>query len=75
MKYSLAKISLDRLFKILLLIFIAYFLILLTSIAIQINKNSEVGRYQFHNDNRYILDTKSGEVRRYKDSLQTFSIN
>lgn len=65
MKYSLSKISFNTLFKVILLVFIAYFLFLLTSIAMQLKGSSDVGRYQFHNDNPYLLDTKTGVIKRY----------
>jgi len=65
MKYSFSKISFDKFFKIVILVFIEYFLLLLTTISIQLKENSDVGRYQFHNDNPYILDTKTGVIKRY----------
>lgn len=65
MKYGLSKISFDVIFKFTLLIFIAYFLILLTNISKRLATDSEVGRYQFHPDNPFILDTKTGVVKRY----------
>lgn len=65
MKYTLSKISFDTLFKVILLVFIAYFLILLTKISMQLKDNSDVGRYQFHTDNPYLLDTKTGVIKRY----------
>lgn len=65
MKYTLSKISFDTLFKVILLVFIAYFLFLLTKISMQLKDNSDVGRYQFHTDNPYLLDTKTGVIKRY----------
>lgn len=65
MKYTLSNISFDTAFKIVLLVFIAYFLFLLTKIAMQLKDNSDVGRYQFHTDNPYLLDTKTGVIKRY----------
>jgi len=66
MKYNVSNLSFDTLFKIVLLIFIAYFLVLLTIISNQLRNKSEIGRYQFHIDRPYILDTKTGEVKKYK---------
>lgn len=66
MNYSRTKISFDTFFKILLLIFIAYFLYLLTLISMAMKNNADVGRYQFRNEGPYILDTKTGEVKRFK---------
>ena len=65
MKSYLNKINGETVFKVLLLIFIGYFLYLLTIIAIQIKSNGDVGRYQFHNDKPFLIDTKTGEVKRY----------
>lgn len=65
MKYNLSRISFDAIFKVILLVFIAYFLFLLNNIAEQLKDNSDIGRYQFHTDNPFILDTKTGVVKRY----------
>jgi hypothetical protein len=61
----LNKISFDILFKITLLVFIAYFLFILTNITIQLKDNADIGRYQFHTEERYILDTKTGSIKKY----------
>lgn len=47
MKYNLNKISFHSFFKFMLLIFIGYFLYLLTVITMQVKNNSEIGRYRF----------------------------
>lgn len=65
MKNTFSKISFDTLFKVILLVFIGYFLFLLTKISMQLKDNSDVGRYQFHTDNPYLLDTKTGVIKRY----------
>lgn len=65
MKYTLSKINFDTLFKVILLVFITYFLFLLTKISMQLKDNSDVGRYQFHTDKPYLLDTKTGVIKRY----------
>ena len=56
----LRKLSFAVVFKTILILFIGYFLFLLTNIATTMRNNSEVGRYQFHNDRDLILDTKTG---------------
>ncbi len=68
MKYNLSKINFDVLFKTLFLFFIAYFLYLLTLISIQMKNNTDVGRYQFMNDSRLIIDTKTGKVTHFEVS-------
>ena len=68
MKYNWNNLGFDAFFKITLLIFIAYFLILLTNISFQLSSKSEIGRYQFHMDKTYLLDTKTGVVKKYKIS-------
>lgn len=65
MKYNLSKISFDAIFKFILLVFIAYFLFLLTNIAKQLKDNSDIGRYQLDPDSPFMLDTKTGVVKRY----------
>ena len=65
MKMNLSTISFDILFKITLLVFIAYFLFILTNITKQLKENADIGRYQFHTEQRYILDTKTGTVKKY----------
>jgi len=50
-------------FKTALLLFIGYFLFLLTNIAAIMRNNSEVGRYQFDKDGVYVLDTKTGKTK------------
>lgn len=52
------KISFDTLFKIAVLLLAAYFLIILTIIA----DNLENERYQFKTDSHEILDTKTGKL-------------
>ena len=66
MKFSLTKISFDKVFKGMLVISIAYILYLLTVIAIQLKSNADVWRYQFRNEGPYILDTKTGEVKKFR---------
>ena len=66
MKNNLSKMNFDVLFKVILLGFIAYFLYLVTLISIQMKNNAGVGRYQFKNDAQFILDTKTGEVKRFR---------
>lgn len=63
MKYNLKAIGFDKFFKVILLICIGYFLFLLTIIVRQIEKKSEVGRYQFHNEGYLIIDTKTGVTK------------
>lgn len=59
------KTNSDILFKAVILIFSAYLLYLLTLITIQMKKNADVGRYQFRNEGPFIIDTKTGEVKRF----------
>jgi len=66
MKFNLNNLSFAKFFKIALLIFIAYFLLLLTLISNQLRSKSEIGRYQLHIDKPFIIDTKTGEVKKYK---------
>ena len=67
MKYNLTKINFDIFFKFMLLIFIAYFLYLLTLIAIQLKNNAEIGRYQFNQDTYYLIDTKTKKKKKVKN--------
>ncbi|WP_295231402.1 hypothetical protein [Sediminibacterium sp.] len=62
---NLSKNNFDVLFKIILLVFVTYFLYILANIAMQIRDNADIGRYQFHSEERYILDTKTGIVKKY----------
>ena len=57
------QLSFDTIFKTVLLLFIGYFLFLLTHIANTMRNNNEVGRYQFHNDRVLIIDTKTGVTK------------
>lgn len=66
MKLDLTKITFDKVFKVMVVILIAYFLYLLTMIAIQLKNKADVGRYQFRNEGPLILDTKTGEVKRFR---------
>ncbi len=59
----LKQLSYDAIFKIVLLLFIGYFLFLLTNIAATMRNSSEVGRYQFNNDGSYVIDTKTGKIK------------
>ena len=57
------QLSFDTIFKTVLLLFIGYFLFLLTHIANTMRINTEVGGYQFHNDRVLIIDTKTGVTK------------
>jgi len=57
------QFTFDMVFKTALLLFIGYFLFLLTNIAAIMRNNSEVGRYQFDKDGVYVLDTKTGKTK------------
>jgi hypothetical protein len=59
----LRKLSFDTVFKTILILFIGYFLFLLTNIANTMRNNSEVGRYQFDKDGTYVIDTKTGKTK------------
>lgn len=59
----LRKISFDTVFKTILILFIGYFLFLLTNIATTMRNNSEVGRYQFDKDGSFVIDTKTGNTK------------
>lgn len=59
----LRKLSSDIVFKTILVLFIGYFLFLLTNIATTMRNNSEVGRYQFDKDGTYVIDTKTGKTK------------
>ncbi len=58
------KISFNNFFKIIILFLVAYFLVLIMEIKNQMEKNIEIGRYQFSVDRHFIIDTKTGEVKR-----------
>ena len=60
---SFRHLTFDKIIKTVLLLFICYFLFLLTKIATTMQNNSEVGRYQFDNDGHYVIDSKTGETR------------
>lgn len=64
MKYSPAKIKFESFFRLMLLIFIAYFLFLLTLFVVQVKNNAEIGRYKFDPESYYVIDTKTGTVKR-----------
>lgn len=64
MRFSLKEIAFEKLFKLILLVFIAYFLFLLTVIVFK--GGTDVGRYQFRNDGRLVIDTKTGRVMTLK---------
>lgn len=68
MKYSFLKNRFDMIFKIILLLFVAYFLYLLTLIVMLQKTNSDIGRYQFRNEGRLIIDTKTGKVTAFEVS-------
>ena len=57
------QLTFDMVFKTGLLLFIGYFLFLLTNIVTTMRNNSEVGRYQFDKDGAYVLDTKTGKTK------------
>jgi hypothetical protein len=57
------KLSFDIVFKTILLLFIGYFLFLLTNIASTMRTNSEVGRYQFDKDGSFVIDSKTGKTK------------
>lgn len=57
------QLTFDTIFKTVLLLFIGYFLFLLTNIATTVRNNSEVGRYQFDKDGSYVIDTKTGKTK------------
>jgi hypothetical protein len=59
------KLSSNGIFKVMILIFTAYFLYVLTLIAMQMRRNEDVGRYQFRAEGFFIIDTKTGEVKRF----------
>lgn len=59
----LRKLSFDIVFKTILILFIGYFLFLLTNIATSMRNNSEVGRYQFDKDGSFVIDTKTGKTK------------
>jgi hypothetical protein len=59
----LRKLSFDIVFKTILVLFIGYFLFLLTNIATTMRNNSEVGRYQFDKDGTHVIDTKTGKTK------------
>lgn len=67
MKYNLNKMNFDSFFKFILLIFIGYFLYLLTVITMQIKNNSEIGRYRFDTETHFLIDTKTGKIARVKN--------
>lgn len=67
MKYNFNKISFHSFFKFMLLIFIGYFLYLLTVITMQVKNNSEIGRYRFDTDTHFLIDTKTGKIVRVKN--------
>lgn len=56
------QLGFDRIFKIILLVFVAYFLFLLTCVVVSLKNNSEIGRYQFDKSGSYIIDTKTGKT-------------
>ena len=58
------KINFDLLFRPLVLLSIAYFLVLLTIISISASEKSGIGRYQFNSEGTRILDTKTGELKK-----------
>ena len=60
------QLSFDMLFKITLILFIGYFLFLLTNVATIMRNNSEVGRYQFDKDGSFVIDTKTGKTMEAK---------
>ncbi len=57
------QFTFDIVFKIVLLIFIGYFLFLLTNIATTLQNSSDVGRYQFDKDGQNVIDTKTGKTK------------
>ena len=59
MKINFNTIIFDNIFKTVFLLFIAYFLFLLTKITNQIERNADVGRYQSSYPH-YVIDTKTG---------------
>ncbi len=61
------QLTFNIVFKTLLLLFVGYFLFLLNNIAMTMRINSEVGRYQFHNDRYRIIDTKTGATQHPDD--------
>jgi hypothetical protein len=64
MKYILRRITFDKVFKTIMIIFIGYFLLLLTSTLNQLRLNSDNGRYQQYGQTHYIIDTKTGIIKR-----------
>lgn len=57
------QFTFDRIFKTVLLIFISYFLFLLSNIASTMRINSEIGRYKLGNDGLAAIDTKTGKIK------------
>ena len=62
MPYNFQKINFDIIFKTMLLILVAYFLVILTKISNNMQKESEVGRYIYHPENNSAFDTKTGKL-------------
>lgn len=64
MKFKISQISFDTIFKTVLMFFLVCLLFLLNKISNQIDKNADVGRYQFDNTRRpYVIDTKTGTLK------------
>jgi hypothetical protein len=57
----------DTIFKTVLMFFLGCLLLLLNKISTQIDKNADVGRYQFDNTKNYpcVIDTKTGTYKNY----------
>lgn len=63
-------ITFDKAVKIISLFFICWFLILLTIMVCQMAKKAEIGRYQFHQNHGYKIDTKTGKTKTIRDNYK-----
>lgn len=56
------KDTFDSIFKLLVLVMLGYFLFLVNKTSSNKEAIIEIGRYQFHSTDNFVLDTKTGTV-------------
>lgn len=66
MSVNSSFVSFEKLFKIILLIYFGYLLVLINVALDQMERNADMGRYQFWEGGPHVLDTKTGEVTKFR---------
>ncbi len=58
-----SKLNFNSIFKFFLIIYLGYFLVLLTIIVNTYKNGSEIGRYKHVENTNFVLDTKTGTAK------------